>query len=512
MYRMFAKQAQDEIEQWRKQATSPEHQLDWRWLGRFRDLVAYDGHGWLAHAGPFTKEEQQQWDHLFQPGADETTWEQLASLMVQSRERELKAAIAEQREPRLRYPAIEIEEVRRRIAGLLQLDAEISQQEPNAIVRRLYHGAIEEDVDFLRLIEATYEGDTDKYWACNLRILPLPTAEEVEYSLTPIRQMILRGLTRPETRELAQQLSEFMRARLHLGLDLPPDGEESQQEPQQTVASPTQPQQTISNQAAKKFFEVALQEGGCDGWHVEIDPKAIHPRVEGGLHTFFLPKRRFWLDEVRYWFIHELTGHIARSVAGERSPLGLLGINTKNRLPTEEGFVFYHESQVAAIHEQVPHKPKMWIGTLATGLASGIVTPPQTFQFLYAFFEGYGLLRQFLQNPDTDIQKGREQAEKYAFQICLRTFRGVPDLEKTGVCYLQDAVYLHGALMVERAVAEDKTVFERLAVGRIALELLPDLQELGIISAPQSLRRLAYDPDLDTRILSFEQAEEKFTE
>jgi len=41
---MFAKQALDEIEQWRNQATSPEHQLDWRWIGRFRALVAYDGY------------------------------------------------------------------------------------------------------------------------------------------------------------------------------------------------------------------------------------------------------------------------------------------------------------------------------------------------------------------------------------------------------------------------------------------------------------------------------------
>ena len=88
---------------------------------------------------------------------DEATKEQLATLLVQSRERELAAAFAEQREPRLRYPAIEIEEVRHRIASLLQLNREISQNKPNAIVRRLYHGAIEDDMNFLRLIEATQE-------------------------------------------------------------------------------------------------------------------------------------------------------------------------------------------------------------------------------------------------------------------------------------------------------------------------------------------------------------------
>jgi hypothetical protein len=63
--------------------------------------------------------------------------------------------------------------------------------------------------------------------------------------------------------------------------------------------------------------------------------------------------------------------------------------------------------------------------------------------------------------------------------------------------------------MIERAVAEDKTVLDRLAVGKVALDLLPDLQELGIVSALQPLRKLAYDPDLDAHILSFAQAGEQ---
>jgi hypothetical protein len=63
--------------------------------------------------------------------------------------------------------------------------------------------------------------------------------------------------------------------------------------------------------------------------------------------------------------------------------------------------------------------------------------------------------------------------------------------------------------MIERAVAADNTVLDRLAMGVVALELLPDMQELGIISAPQPLMALAYDPDLDTRILSLETPEEQ---
>ena len=91
--------------------------------------------------------------------------------------------------------------------------------------------------------------------------------------------------------------------------------------------------------------------------------------------------------------------------------------------------------------------------------------------------------------------------------MSLRTFRGVPNLQQAGICYLKDTVYLHGLHMIERAMSQDETVLDRLAVGVIALELLPDLQELGITSAPASLWELAERPDLDDYILSFEEPE-----
>src|SRR5260370_39235821 len=110
------------------------------------------------------QEEQQQWDQLYSQNIDEATKEQLGKLIAQSCQRELLAAIAEQREPLLYYPAIPIEDVRSRIAGLLQLDDDISHDEPNASVRRLYYDTIEEEIWFIRLIEATDEGKSENVW------------------------------------------------------------------------------------------------------------------------------------------------------------------------------------------------------------------------------------------------------------------------------------------------------------------------------------------------------------
>lgn len=502
---MFSQQMRDEIERWRWQTTPPEQQLDRRWVERFRRLASYDSYWWLTWAGPFTEEEQRQWDHLFTPPVDEATKEQLAPLLTQSRQRELAVALAEQREPQLLYPAIEIDEVRQHIINLLRLDGEIEREEPNAIVSRLYHGVIEEELDFLNLIEATYSKNTEQFWECMLRLCPLPTTEEMEYAFEQVRNILVRGLNRPETMEVSQRLEEFIGVRLHRTLNLLPSEDECQKRQRQESSS-LSPQRMISAQATRRFFEVALRECGYDNWQVVIDPNGVGgTRVEQGLRQIFLPEKRFSLEQVRHLLSHELLGHVSRCVAGERSLLGLLGIHTKNSLPTEEGVALYHEHRIAALYGQSFDNGNAWFGTLATGLASGVITSPQTFLSLFTFLESFSLLSRLLNRPGAKAEKERKYARANAISVCLRVFRGVPNLNLPGVCYLQDAVYLHGLRSVEQAVAQDERVLDRLAVGVVALELLPDLQELGITSTPQPLRELAYNPDLEDYILSFEE-------
>lgn len=506
---MFSQAMRDEIEQWRLQATSPDHQLDRRWVTRYRELASYDSYWWLTWAGPFTEEEQQQWDRWFRSPIDEAKRERLAPLLKQSRERELEMAIAEQREPCLLYPAIEIDEVRRRIADLAQLDAEIEREESHLIIRSLYHGAIEEELDFLRVIEATYERNNDKYWRHMMRLCPLPTSEDMLPAFARIRNMLIRGFKWPETRAVSQRFHEFIETRLHLTLDLSADESESDEEQQPiTLFSPSS-RQEISSQATKRFFEAVFHECGFEGWSVIIDANNNDARIEQGLRRLFLPDRRFTVEKIRNLLIHELLGHVARCIAGEYSPLGLLGIHTKNSLPTEEGIALFHERQLAALRGEPFSDKGIRNLTLKIGLAMGVMTPPQTFLSVYTFFELFSLLSRLLANPGVDQERLQRQTREYAFSMCLRTFRGVPDLHQAGICYLQDTVYLYGLHLIEQAVAEDETILDRLAVGVVALEDLHDLQELGITSVPQPLRKLAYDPDLDSYILSFEQQEVK---
>ncbi|HVB20547.1 MAG TPA: hypothetical protein VNG51_01195 [Ktedonobacteraceae bacterium] len=505
IYRMFAKEALEEIEQWRQQAISPHYQLDWRWINRYRTLGAYDAYWWWAQAGTFTEEEQQQWDQWYRPTMDEVAKERLGGLIAQSRQREITAALSEQREPHFTYPALQIEEVRNRITAFLELDTTICQEEPNALVRFLYHGVIEDEVSFLRMIESTYEKNTERFWELNQRLFPIPTVEEMDYALGRVRRLLQQGFEKPETAEISQKLIHFLQERLYLSLDLSNGKEEPLvvQEQEATLI-----QQTISPQAAKRFYETILHESGFDGWQVIIDPTASGGRIESGLRQFFIQDIPVTLDRVRYYVAHELAGHVARSMAGERSLIGLLGIGTQDYSTTEEGLALYHERQTAALHGQPFSDSSLWLGTLATGLASGVATPPQTFHSLYMFFALFYLLHRRIWKPNEDMQVAQERTRQIAISRCLRTYRGVPDLERAGICLSSDVVYLRGIWKIERAVAQDETILDRLAIGKIAYELLPMVQDLEIASPPQPLRQLAYHPELDAYILSFDSTKE----
>ena len=80
----------------------------------------------------------------------------------------------------------------------------------------------------------------------------------------------------------------------------------------------------------------------------------------------------------------------------------------------------------------------------------------------------------------------------------------MPDLGQAGICNTKDVVYLRGRWLIDQAVAQDKAVLDRLAVGKVAYDLLPELEKLGISATTPSFRTLALDPDLDAYILSFE--------
>jgi hypothetical protein len=259
-------------------------------------------------------------------------------------------------------------------------------------------------------------------------------------------------------------------------------------------------------QVVQRFFEAVLHDANYDGWSVSLDATAQSARIEQGLRQLILPTpASFTVEQVRTYLAHELGGHVARAVAGERSPLGLLGIGTKNSLTTEEGLALYLERQAAALQGTFYDESRLWLGTLATGMASGVLTHPQSFRSLFAFFEAWLLLYRLLLQTDKDSDAAQARARYLALARCLRTFRGAPYGSSVGICSTKDAVYLRGYWLVKQAVDNDPTIIDRLAVGVVAVEDKPALGELDLAASANPPAKVALDPDLEARLLSFEE-------
>lgn len=500
--------------------TISREQLDARWFERYRRIVSFDLFTWLAHAGPFTVEEQHKWNQLFGREDDEAR-KQRAAIMVTSRDRELGLALEEQREPRLRYPVISIDTIRQCIRDLQQLSSEIYTAEQNRIVQRLYLDAIEEQVDILLMVEATYHGDSDAFAFYNYSVYSVPSPREMDFAFSQLLKQLHRGLKRQGTAEISAHLLEYLQERQLLPLPetLRDSGDEDDQDAPQGAHQETtslQEQVTFPAPTIKRFFEAVLREYHLDHWQVLIDPAALVTRVEPQIQSILLPETPVPFDKALYLLSHELESHTLRYVAGERSALALLGIGTKGYLATEEGLALYTDVMTAKAHN--PHTPENipWMGTLATGMAcgarlsSGVAIPPHSFRSLFLFLDHYFLLTRVLNGTAQTVEAAREPARALALTRCLRTFRGVPDLNRHGICSVKDNCYVQGFLAIKDAISQyGEEVLTRLMVGAVALEQLDDLAALGIVTPALRARWVARDPNLLERITSMMQDDDQ---
>ncbi len=483
--------------------------LDWRWYARYKTAIAFDVFGWLTHAGPFSPAEQEEWSRLCDR-QDEQAQTRREQIIKASRDRELENALGEQREPHLLYPALRIEEMRTHTAVLRKLAAEISEQEPNAIVRRLYLEAIEEQVDYLLMVEATYRGDSQSFWEHNRRVHAEPTPEEMEATLGLFLDLIQRGMQQENTAEISAGLLQdlqrvcdpdvlvrLQKSKVQEGRDEPPSPASGRAGDQRLVSPPI----------AKQFFEAVLRKYGFSGWRIQLDHATNNFRIESNVQTLFLPAYKpLTLARVRELLGHELEFHVLRAEAGKASSFALLAEGTRNFLTIDEGMAVYFDQQTAQTQNQVLDVASVmtWIGTLATGLAAGVLSTPQTFLHLQQLLECLYLLDRLLSKREGDLGKATAAAHRLALNRCLRTYRGVPDLTAAGICYAKDAIYLRGYLQLQRAVKEDPGVLDRLMVGKIAYEHLRDMEELGITIPSIRPRWYAQRPDLDEYTLSFD--------
>jgi hypothetical protein len=481
--------------------TSQLQQFDWRWAICYRAIVRYDAYQWLTPAA-FSPSEAEKWIQLQEQEPSEECQRHKEKLMVQSRDREILAALSEEREPHFHYPCIPLGEVEYKLQALQMLARDIAQNEQNVVVRRLYLDVIDEHTLLLQMVKATYEGDTRTYLHTNQAMYPAPTRNEMERALWHVAKFIAQGRQRTDLREVSEEVFQFLQ---HIQAPLP---SVSPLLPPLQKNSPllSTNQRVVSAKTIQRFFNAVMHDYGFDNWQAIINESATVARIEQLTQCVILPDQSRSLAGVRDMLSHEVESHVFRAASGTKSRLDLLGTGTAFFMATEEGLAKYNDRKIAELQGQnlEEFSPGSLICTIATGLASGVVTTPLTFSQLYHFLERFFFLQRVIAGISKNVEKAHANAPRLARLRCLRTFMGVPDLTIAGIAYTKDALYYRGEQIVTAAIQRDPQVLTRLMVGVVGLQQLDDLAELGITEPPSYPRWLAHDPDLDNYILSFE--------
>lgn len=492
-------------------------QYDTAWVSDYRQAISLNVLGMLTATRFASLEERAECQRLIANRNDSEVQNALESKLAQGQEREVLLALAEQRTPDFEYPLLFLDEVQHHLHKLHSLKESIRHRETSEVVRRLYIGdqakgelgAIPYHDHYLQLLEAVARKDAEAFWWHNIVINPVPTTIEMQYALSRVKWFLEQGSRNGPTQDVSRQLLTFLKEHLSLDASQIPDTDDLKLGPTIDVSLYGRPASTpaypsVSPEAVRAFFSEILREQGCVGWEARVDYAALTTRLEPGLRYYILAGTPYPLNKVVELIVHEWLAHISPRVMGERSLLGLLGLGTGQSLTTEEGAGLFYEWEQARRQGRRFDESRIWLGTLATGLATGVLTPPQNFLSLYTFFELFFTLYRMVWRADEDLSVAQEKARYLARLRCLRTYRGVPAKGRPGICYTKDAHYARGFLQIYRAVEQDPTVLDWLASGVITLEQIPDLQSLGISPAVHSPRVLLERSDLEEYILSFE--------
>jgi hypothetical protein len=475
---------------------NPKGHLDYQWFSRYQELASYSDVKWLTCAGPFTSEEQQEWEALREQG-DETANNRLSEILAESQKRELAASFKEGREPHFHYPCIPLDIINEKITGLTGLRADIEHNEANVVVCQLYLDAIHERLRELGMIAGTGRQDDEAFWTYTQRLYALPNTHEMERAIRPLAKLLHKGLQNSSTADLAVQIIRQTQSWSINPMSLLEEEEELEQPVQASLKGKTQ---YFSPETVQCFFEDVFRRYQF-AWTVLRDPSTDHPRVSLTDKQLILPANvQISTSKIREILAHEVEMHAFRSVAGEKSRLLLLSLGLANFLETEEGLATYCSIEAARFGASNPDE--RWTGTLAIGLAAGVVCSPFSFHTLRSFLMNTFILRGRLAAKKTENEI-QQDALRNAHKRCLRTWRGVSNLLSPGICATKDSLYLRGYNAICQKLQQEPTVLDRLLVGSVGLEHLDALSELGITEPHTRHQRLAYDTDLESYIAQF---------
>jgi hypothetical protein len=206
---------------------------------------------------------------------------------------------------------------------------------------------------------------------------------------------------------------------------------------------------------AVRMIDARLKQYGINDWKVAAQPNLSATNTDSANRVISIRSDvRYTLEEIKRLVVHEVDTHVLRAANGYSQRYRIFAVGAvPSYLMTEEGLAVVNEERMGYI--DIP-RTRIFAGRVLA--SSRAVDNP--------FHEVYGELRDYGFTHDE------------AWVTTKRVKRGLADTSAPGG-FLKDQVYLWGRLLVEEYVLGGGDL-SKLYVGKIALEHLPRVHELGL--------------------------------
>ena len=268
-----------------------------------------------------------------------------------------------------------------------------------------------------------------------------------------------------------RQARDYLLRRIHLRINLGVD--EHWVEPIYPIAperivtlarrilSQPQPRERPQERTFKATDQVRLvtsrlKQYRLNDWRVEIKPNISGTNTDPTNRLVNLrADLTYTMEEMKRLVVHEVDTHVLRAANGYNQPYRILAVGAvPSYLMTEEGLAVVNEERMGYIDHARTR-------IFAARVVAAVSAATQPFATVYGELRDHGF------------------GHNEAFAIVRRVKRGLSDTSRPGG-YIKDHVYLWGRVLVEEFVLSGGDL-SRLYVGKIALEHVPFVEDLGLL-------------------------------
>lgn len=404
--------------------TKPES-LDDKWYEKFKDIAAFQDYEYLTGSKEYRDEQKRK----FLGGEIEN--------------------------PQLDYPELDRLNFTQKEADLLNLKKEILNNEENKLIKQIYRWKVNEKIAEIRMLKAAEAGDDRRFSRYSRFIYGKPEKEIYEYTLSQVKKWIDKKIfdSDLDISEAAKRLNAgLFEALMNNESELDFSGYEIPK------LKSTKGDAEYSAEEIKQAFQEALEGYQLSGWSVIVDEEGKYTSINVGQEDkeVRIPQaRKLKQTSLKALVKHEIGTHVRRREKGERTKLKLLGLGLDRTLKGEEGIATHEEQKVRGANEFAG-----FAGYFASALATGVDGKKRNFREVFEILKDFYFIK-----SSKSKKEAKENAEKFAWNRCIRTFRGTT-CETKGSCFTKDIAYREGNIGIWNVLKNNSEEERRFFVGK----------------------------------------------